>query len=235
VPTALLDLSILSTDTRSRGIGRYLADLGTALQTVSGSSSDLRVLGIERLHWFGKADVTEDIAGAVARLAHPRARRTTHAAWARRLRLALAPAARAVAPDLVHLGYAAATPIGDLACPRLTTCHDLIPLKYPERYLDWTDGFRAGREIIERRRFHSADHVIAVSEATANDLITLLGVSARKISVVHNGVDLSRWSPEPAEGDPRVRARHELGERSYVLYVGTADWRKNQEGMLAGG
>lgn len=233
MPTALLDLSILSTDTRSRGIGRYLTDLGRALQTVSGSSNDLRVLGIERLHWFGKADVTEDISGAVARLSRPRARHTTHALWANRLRLALAPAARAVAPDLVHLGCAAATPIGELGCPRVTTCHDLIPLKYPERYLDWTDGFRAGREAVERRRFHSADHVIAVSEATANDLITLLGLAAKQITVVHNGVDLSRWSPEPEEGDPRVRTRHELGERSYVLYVGTADWHKNQEGMLA--
>lgn len=233
MPLALLDLSILSTDTRSRGIGRYLTDLGRALQTVSGSSNDLRVLGIERLHWFGKADVTEDIAGAIARLGRPRAHRATRAMWAHRLRLALAPAARAVAPDLVHLGCAAATPIGELGCPRVTTCHDLIPLKYPERYLDWTDGFRAGREVLERRRFHSAEHVIAVSEATANDLITLLGVPARKITVVHNGVDLSRWSPEPEASDPRVRARHDLGERSYVLYVGTADWRRNQEGMLA--
>jgi hypothetical protein len=107
-----------------------------------------------------------------------------HSSWAYRLRMGLAAATRAVQPDLVHTGHPNATPLGNLGCPRVTTCHDLIPLRYPEHYLDWRDGFRPGRELLDYRRFHSAAHVIAVSETTANDLTTLLGVAASKITVV---------------------------------------------------
>jgi glycosyltransferase involved in cell wall biosynthesis len=146
--------------------------------------------------------------------------------------MGLAAAARAVSPDLVHTGHPNATPIGDLRCPRLTTCHDLIPLRYPNQYLNWKDGYRRGRSWLDARRYHSADHVIAVSETTANDLVTLLGVPARQITVVYNGVDLARWSSEPGQNDGPVRARYGLGESSYVLCVGAADWRKNHDGML---
>jgi glycosyltransferase involved in cell wall biosynthesis len=232
VPTALLDLTVLSTEARVRGIGRYVADLGTGVARVSRASSDLRVLGIERLTWLGTADVTDDIAGAIERLCDGGMPRENHLLWAYRLRVALARASRAIAPDLVHTGHPNATPLGELRCPRLTTCHDLIPLHYPDRYLDWRDGFRGGRERLDYRRFHSADHVIAVSETTANDLVTLLGVPADRITVVYNGVDLERWSSEPAQGDSEVRARYGLDDKSYMLYVGAADWRKNHDGML---
>jgi glycosyltransferase involved in cell wall biosynthesis len=232
MPTALLDLTVLSTEARVRGIGRYVADLGTGVSRASRASSDLRVLGIERLSWMGSASVTEDIAGAIERLQNGGVARENHLAWAYRLRVALARATRSIAPDLVHTGHPNATPLGELPCPRITTCHDLIPLHYPDRYLDWKDGFRPGRERLDHRRFHSADHVIAVSETTANDLVTLLGVPADRITVVYNGVDLDRWSSEPAQGDREVRAEHNLDDKSYVLYVGAADWRKNRDGML---
>jgi glycosyltransferase involved in cell wall biosynthesis len=108
----------------------------------------------------------------------------------------------------------------------------LIPLRYPQHYLSLRDGWAGGRARLDHRRFHSADHVIAVSETTANDLVTLLDVPEKKISVVYNGVDLARWSPEPGEADAEVRTRHGLAEKCFVLYVGAADWRKNHDGML---
>jgi glycosyltransferase involved in cell wall biosynthesis len=232
VPTALLDLSVLATHARSTGIGRYIADLGVGLGHASRTSDDVRVVGIERLTWQGRADVTDDIAEAVERLTYDGRRRVPHVAWAYRVRLALAAATRKIAPDLLHSGHPNATPLGELGCPRIVTCHDLIPLRYPEHYLSLRDGWVGGRARLDHRRYHGADHVIAVSETTANDLVTLLEVPAKKISVVYNGVDLGRWSPEPAEGDAEVRTRHGLAERSFLLYVGAADWRKNHEGML---
>jgi alpha-1,3-rhamnosyl/mannosyltransferase len=233
VPTALVDLSVLATDTRTRGIGRYVADLGLGLARVCQQTQDIHVLGIERLHWFGRADVTDDISGAVERLLRVGRKREPHPLWAYRVRVALSAATRVLHPDLLHCGHPNATPLGNPGCPRITTCHDLIPLRYPEHYLDWRDGFLAGRTWLDQRRYQSADHVIAVSETTANDLVTLLGVPADKITVVYNGVDLSRWSPEPGEGDAMTRKRHGLAERSFVLCVGAADWRKNHENMLA--
>ncbi|MCC6901829.1 MAG: glycosyltransferase family 4 protein [Polyangiaceae bacterium] len=75
--------------------------------------------------------------------------------------------------------------------------------------------------------------MIAVSESTASDLTTLLGVSPKKITVVYNGVDLTRWSGEPGEQDSAVRERLGLSESHYVLCVGSADFRKNHDRMLA--
>lgn len=234
MPTALLDLSVLSTATRTRGIGRYVADLGRGLSSLARGSDDLRVLGLERLYWSGRADVTEDIGGAIERLTQNTARRDAHKTWAYRTRVALSRATRALQPDLLHSGHPNATPLGQFPCPRVVTCHDLIPLRFPDKYLDLGDGYRPGRERLDHRRYHSADHVIAVSQTTADDLMTMLGVPGDRITVVHNGVDLSRWSPEPGEHDAPVRVGHALHDRSYVLYVGGADWRKNHEGMLAG-
>jgi glycosyltransferase involved in cell wall biosynthesis len=75
--------------------------------------------------------------------------------------------------------------------------------------------------------------VIAVSETTANDLVAALGIEARRISIVPNGIDLSRFSPVPQPEDAEVRARNGLTGGPYLLYVGAADWRKNPEGMLS--
>jgi glycosyltransferase involved in cell wall biosynthesis len=232
VATALLDLSVLATEARTRGIGRYVGDLARGLAGIS--SPDVRVLGLEHLSWLGSPDVTEDLRGAVERLTSSKTPMEPHASWAYRLRVGLAAATRAVAPDLVHTGHPNATPLGNLGCPRVTTCHDLIPLRYPQHYLDWRDGFRQGRELLDYRRFHSAAHVIAVSETTANDLTTLLGVAGSKITVVYNGVDLAKWSAEPGDHDREIRAKHGVSESSYVLCVGAADWRKNHESVLHG-
>ncbi len=233
MPTALLDLSVLTTDTRTRGIGRYISDLGRGLSSLARGSDDLRVLGLERLYWSGKADVTEDISGAIERLTRG-ARRDPHKMWAYRTRVALSRAVRALQPDLLHSGHPNATPLGALPCPRVVTCHDLIPLRFADIYLGLGEGFRPGRDWLDHRRFHSADHVIAVSQTTADDLVELLDVPPERITVVHNGVDLSRWSSEPGEHDAAVRTQYGLDDRNYVLYVGGSSWRKNPEGMLAG-
>lgn len=230
MPTVLLDLSVLRTEARVRGIGRYVADLALGLSRRA-ASDGISLLGLERLPWMGAALASRDFADALNRLLS--APEEDHLAWAYRLRVGLARAARQLGADLVHTGHPNATPLGKFACPRITTCHDLIPLRFPDRYLDWRDGYRAGRERLDYRRYHSADHVIAVSESTASELVTLLGVSARKISVVHNGVDLARWSHLAQPNDASVRVAHGLEGTRYLLYVGAADWRKNYAGMLA--
>ncbi|MBI3201699.1 MAG: glycosyltransferase family 4 protein [Myxococcales bacterium] len=229
--TALLDLTVLATNARTRGIGRYVADLALGFARAGERTDDLRVLGVEDLGWAGGATVTEDLSGAVRRLSQSPVE--AHAKWAYRVRVALSAAARALSPDVLHTGHPGATPLGDPRCPRVTTCHDLIPLRFPKHYVGWRDGTRASREWLDQRRFHSAAHVIAVSESTASDLTTLLGVSPKKITVVYNGVDLTRWSGEPGEQDSAVRERLGLSESHYVLCVGSADFRKNHDRMLA--
>ncbi len=228
----LLDLSVLATATTSRGIGRYVSDLALELCRLVEGRADVQLLGVEALPWLGRTRVSDDVRASVARLVE-RPRRQAHAAWAYQVRMALPRAVKKAAPDVLHSGHPNATPIGRVACPRVVTCHDLIPLAFPEHHTDWRDGGARGRLHLDKRRFHRADHVIAISHATADDLMTRLDVPRSKITVVHNGVDLSRWKPEPRPDDAAVRVAHGLNG-PYLLCVGAANWRKNSEGVMQG-
>ncbi len=72
----------------------------------------------------------------------------------------------------------------------------------------------------------AADAIIAVSQATADDLRELLGVSARRIHVIHEGVDAVFASAAGAV-PPGLPAR-------FLLFVSTLEPRKNLTGLLAG-
>lgn len=227
---ALLDISILATDTRVRGIGRYLAELAPALQRAA-QSSGLRVGFIESAAWLGQGTVDTDADAVIARLlATPEP--VARLPWAYRLRAGTARATRAAGARLLHLGFPNVTPLGNTGCPRLLTCHDLIPMRFPEHYPSTGEGGPAGRRLLDRRRYGTAAHIIAISQATADDLMRLLGVPASRITVVYNGVKLERWSAAPGAADATLRQRYELGERSLLVYAGDADWRKNASGML---
>jgi glycosyltransferase involved in cell wall biosynthesis len=230
VTRVLLDLSVLATHARRTGIGRYVADLALGL---AHTPHDFELLGLVRLGINGEASVSDDVERAVRELASERIPLRGHWSWTYRVRLALGRATRKLGVDLLHSGHPNATPLGNTGCPRIVTCHDLIPLRYPKHYLGPGDGFAAGRRWLDLRRYQSASHVIAVSEATAKDLRELLGIAASKISVVHNGVDLARWQvQDDAEG---ASARARLGAiEPYVMYTGGADYRKNIGGMCAG-
>ncbi len=234
MPKVLLDLTVLRTTSRLRGIGRYVGDLARGLSELLVHHRELQVQGLTELSWTRPPRFSDELVEAAARLVAPETPVLYHKHWAFLQRARLRAATRQARPALVHLGHPNATPLGELGCPRVITCHDLIPLRFPEHYVDVNDGFRVGRRLLDHRRFHSAEHIIAVSHATADDLTRLLGVAPAKISVVHNGVDLTRFSPEPQSSDDAVLARRGLGGRAYALYVGAADWRKNTLGMFQG-
>jgi glycosyltransferase involved in cell wall biosynthesis len=142
-------------------------------------------------------------------------------------------AARAAGAHLVHLGFPNATPLRYGGALRIVTCHDLIPLRFPELYPSLGEGYAHGRKLLDRRRYFSAHHVIAVSRSTADDLKELLGLPEEKVSVVLSGIDAARWSPLPSSGDGSALEELGLGEQPFVLYVGDADHRKNSAGMFA--
>jgi glycosyltransferase involved in cell wall biosynthesis len=101
----------------------------------------------------------------------------------------------------------------------------LIPLLYPQHYLSWKSGWSVGRRLLDRRRYLSADHILAISQATAASLERVLAIDRSHITVVHLGIDASAFHPDGAEPEPPPRP--------YFLYVGDGDWRKNGAGMLS--
>ena len=97
--------------------------------------------------------------------------------------------------------------------PTVVTVHDLAVLRRPEAFNAWT---RTYVPRVVPRVVHGARRVIAVSEFTADEVETLLGVPRDAIRVVPNAVDHSVFTPD----GPRE-------EGDYVLAVGTLEPRKN--------
>ncbi len=127
--------------------------------------------------------------------------------------------------DLFH-GLSNELPWGieTVGCKSVVTIHDLIFLRYPQTY-SWAD-----REILKAKTRHAcrcADHIIACSQQTADDLVELYRVAPEKISVVYQGC-AAAYAHRLDEAEVQaVGERHGLPEH-YWLCVGTIEERKNQ-------
>lgn len=106
----------------------------------------------------------------------------------------------------------------------LLTVHDLSFVRAPEAA---APGLRAYLNRVVPRSVARADHVLADSEATRQDLIDLYGTPPEKISVLYSGVE-ERFRPvSDVEALRAVRARYGLGKGPFILSVGTVQPRKN--------
>ena len=106
----------------------------------------------------------------------------------------------------------------------LLTVHDLSFIRDPESAVP---VLRAYLNKVVPRSVARADHVLADSQATRQDLMELYGTRPEKITVLYSGVD-ERFRPvrDPAALSA-VRTRYGLGEAPFVLAVGTLQPRKN--------
>lgn len=140
--------------------------------------------------------------------------------------------------DLLHVNSPFEVPtVTDLLPPVrarriVTTCYDLIPYLFPDRYL--TDP-RA--DSAYRRRLGliaTADMVVTDSRSAADDVVEHLGVPSSKVRVIGAGV-APEFSPPETPLDERIGAlRTEWPglKARYVLVPTAADWRKNSRGAI---
>jgi glycosyltransferase involved in cell wall biosynthesis len=115
----------------------------------------------------------------------------------------------------------------------VVTAFDLIPLVFAEHYL--RDPF-THREYINRcNLLRAADVVLAISEATAEDVVRLLGVPESRVLVIGGGVDpwFSEAGDSPAEVVERIAASIPGLASGFLMYTGGIDYRKNVNGMIA--
>ena len=99
-------------------------------------------------------------------------------------------------------------------CRSVVTIHDLAFLRWPELLTPDSRAYFNGH--IERA-VASAEAIIAVSQATKQDLVDLLGVSPDKVRVIYEAAGFDATSDPPRENMPE----------DYVLFVGTFEPRKN--------
>jgi glycosyltransferase involved in cell wall biosynthesis len=113
-------------------------------------------------------------------------------------------------------------------CPSVVTIHDMTVWLFPQyHYRRRQLAMRPFVPLAARR----AAAVIAVSQATKDDVVRVLGVDPDKVHVVHEAAS-SRFQPveDPAELD-RVRKSYRLPPR-LILHVGTIEPRKNLARLL---
>lgn len=122
--------------------------------------------------------------------------------------------------DLVH-SLASTAPLRG-RFRRVVTVHDLIYARFPEAHAGIRDR---GMRVLVPRAARRSDRVIADSQSTREDLITLLGIDPERIDVVPLGLG----APVRAEALPEreSRARWELGERQVLLGLSAKRPHKN--------
>ena len=78
-----------------------------------------------------------------------------------------------------------------------------------------------------------ARRVIAISQATKNDLVRHYGISPAKIEVVYHGYDRERFFPQKdGIAQQAARERYGIGKSRFLFYVGTLQPRKNLARLL---
>lgn len=106
--------------------------------------------------------------------------------------------------------------------PTVLTVHDLIFKLFPEYHKKLNYWYLNLAMPLFCRR---ADAIIAVSEATKQDIITYYGIDPAKIFVVYEAAADHFRPPDPDQID-RVRRTYHLPER-YLMHLSTIEPRKN--------
>lgn len=222
-----LDLTPNEMHDRHGGIGRYalylLAELVKLVdEEPSGIELSALLRSAERPVPAREVDPAEVLRAAEV---SPRRHRVQR-------RLATGPLLTAAGIDLFHATQVVALPFA----PRtkvVVTAYDLISIVQPKA----VSGLRGQaahhlKRVRERLRYRRADHIIAISRRTQDDLQRVAAVPDSQVTVVHLGVDLTRFQPRAPEGEAaEVRRRYDLPER-FLLAVGSDHYRKNHQRLF---
>jgi glycosyltransferase involved in cell wall biosynthesis len=137
--------------------------------------------------------------------------------------MGLGPTVRRERPDVLFVPSHVVPWPDTGSVPSVVTTHDLGYLHYPDKhplierlYLDWST----------RHSATTARKVIAVSNATKQDLIAFNNIPEQKIRVIHSGID-NRL--RPVDNRMQINALcQRLGINGpYILHVGRVQSRKN--------
>ncbi|RVU48859.1 glycosyltransferase family 1 protein [Lujinxingia sediminis] len=234
----LIDATALDTGHRDRGIGRYVHGLIQAMGALERSPE----AALLRLHpdasplprkvdvkAQGPSDAAIDSPFPTWTLRRPR---TTHLGRFLLNELRLARELRRCGAKLYHATEPWSAPVGP-GFKTVITCHDLIPLQFPEHYMG--KGHRYWQVYHHymglRDRWRALDHIIAISEATATELKQRFNVPDERITVVPNGIDHGHFKPASPVAIDELKQRFNL-KSPFALYLGGYDFRKNTELLI---
>jgi glycosyltransferase involved in cell wall biosynthesis len=198
---------------RQGGIPQYTRQLLTALAEVA---RDDQLISLQHRDQLRPLAVAPNVARRTL-LTPPHHR---FEQWALPLELLL------VRPDVLHCPDFIA-PVRR-PCPAVVTIHDLAFMHYPE-ILD--DAARAYYGQIKTNATR-ADGIIAVSEATRQDIAQFLDIPIDEIAVIHEAAAPLYGRLELREGEARVLNATPVAAGTFMLFVSTLEPRKNLPTLL---
>ncbi|MDU0371594.1 glycosyltransferase family 4 protein [Hymenobacter endophyticus] len=111
--------------------------------------------------------------------------------------------------------------------PRVTVLHDLAFEHFPQ---DVNKLVLRYYRYFTPRFARASERLVAVSEATKQDIVRTYGIAESKISVVYNAAD-AHFRPQPVAVQQATRERYAAG-KDYFLFVGALQPRKNLVNLL---
>ena len=188
------------------GVGRYVIALSEALVREQ-PTVDLHIAGLDAdralFPWVADTRwiaIPANMTGGAANL------------WWHQLKLNRV--VRRLRIDLVHIPSYRRM-LWHCAVPQVATIHDCAPFILREKY-DFARGI-FGRVIVPMMA-RRVQHVIAVSETTAMDVVRFMRVPAAQVTVVPNGIDHQLFQPPDANALAAFRQRMHLTQ-AFFLYV----------------
>jgi glycosyltransferase involved in cell wall biosynthesis len=106
---------------------------------------------------------------------------------------------------------------------KIVTVHDLSFVRVPDAA---SSSLKAYLDVVVPRSILNADHVIADSQATKDDLIDLYATPSYKITVLLSGID-SRYQNRVVGSILTIRNKYKISNSPYLFTVGTIQPRKN--------
>ncbi|MBF2088632.1 MAG: glycosyltransferase family 4 protein [Synechococcales cyanobacterium K44_A2020_017] len=122
--------------------------------------------------------------------------------------------------DIFHATYT--LPMTVPGAKKITTIHDLIPLRLPYTTLD---NKRLFYKIVKRCLKDSA-LVVTVSEHSKRDMVDLFDIHPDKIQVTYQPIALEPLDKTPEEIQRYIK-RFRIEHKNYILFVGAIEPKKN--------
>jgi glycosyltransferase involved in cell wall biosynthesis len=137
--------------------------------------------------------------------------------------------AERVGADVLHMPYYT-MPLRP-GLPTVVTVHDVTFFTDPERY---TATIAMSLKSATRTAVRQATRLIAVSNATRDELIRVLGMDPARIDVAYHGVDTRLFHRPSPDEVAHVTARLGLRGRPYIAFLGSLAPRKNAPAVVRG-
>lgn len=201
------------TETYARGLVPALAGL-LGPEAITLLASDAIARELRERPWAAGARVRELPIPGRSRLRRTLAEQTLVPAAARRAGVDVLHNLQSIAPAVRG------------APAVVTTVLDLLYLHHPDTHAPL---LRRGMGVLVPMAVRRSDRVIAISQATKDDLVRSLGAPAGKVDVVHLGPGLEPVAPL---AEAELRRRHRLGDRPFLLSPSARRAHKNLPRLL---